>query len=79
MWVVVVINYSSLLRWQLPGNHGFEGIVNKAIHPAAKIYLLHHVISAYVTIKMAVMCAKVYGLVIRNLFLLCEYYKEDIQ
>ena len=36
--------FNMCLRWRLPGSCGFEAIANKAIRPATKIHLLHHVI-----------------------------------
>jgi len=51
------------LRWRLPGSSGFEAIANEAICPTTKIYLLHHVISLYVIIKMATPRVQAKGLV----------------
>ena len=41
---------------------GFEAIANEAIHPATKIHLLHHVISLYVIINMAILRAQAQAL-----------------
>jgi len=39
----------------------FEAIANETIRSATKIHLLHHVIGVYVMIKLAILCAQVYG------------------
>ena len=54
-----------MLRWRLPGRHGFEAIANEAICRTTNIYLLHNVISVYMIIKVAVALAKAHYLVIR--------------
>jgi len=64
-----------LLRWWLPGSQDFEVIANEAICYATKIHLLHHVITVYAIIKMAVTCANLVKEEIRYHFV--KNIKED--
>ena len=71
--------FNMCLRWRLPGSRGFEAIANKAIRPATKIHLLHHVISVYVIIKMAVAHTTAHCLVTRRICYCCvSIIREDI-